>query len=111
MYARVLNYLGLVSDMNTSHALQTDDLSHAATYLAIFKIADPKNPDCSYLAAEYYIKKGNAQQAVSSLNEAASLGYSDLAQLMTEPLFLPLHDDETFKKIATCVGVNTKTEK
>ena len=99
MNKRVLNYLGLVGYMNTSHALSTGDLANAATYLKVFKMADPENPDCSYLSAVYYMKKGNPQQAIASLKEAASLGYSEVAQLITDPVFSGLQGDEGFKSV------------
>ncbi len=106
MYQRALNYLGLVSYMNSSHAINTGDLANAATYLGIFKMADPHNPDCGYLSATYFMKKGKPQQAIASLNEAASLGFSDVAQLTTDSAFGSLHDDVGFKNIVNKIRAN-----
>ena len=99
MNRRLLNYLGLVSYMNTTHALNAGYLANAANYLKVFKMADPQNPDCGYLAAVYYMKKGNQQQAISSLNEAASAGFNDISQLITDPAFSSLQNDAGFKKV------------
>ncbi|HMG68511.1 MAG TPA: hypothetical protein VK588_12525, partial [Chitinophagaceae bacterium] len=106
MNQRLLNYLGLVGYMNSSRALSTGDLTNAGTYISIFKMADPKNPDCSYLSAVYYMKKGDQQHSVASLNEAASLGYSEVSQLIYSPAFAPLHDDAGFKKVVSRVMEN-----
>ena len=110
MDQRLLNYLGLVGYMNTSHALNTDDLTNAATYLKIFKMADPGNSDCSYLAAVYYMKEGNPKQAIASLNEAAALGYSEVPLLVANPLFGSLQNDEGFKNAVDKVRRNNKEE-
>ncbi len=82
------------------------DLDHAATYLSIFKNADPKNADQAYLSAQYYIKKQNPQQAVASLKEAASMGYSDLSQLLGEAAFNSLHEGVGFKEVVVIVRKN-----
>ena len=110
MYKRLVNYLGLVGYMNSSHSLNTGDLTNALTYLEVFKMADPQNPDCSYLAAIYYIKSGNPQQAISSLKEAASLGYSEVTQITTDPAFSSLQNDEAFKNIVATVRENYRSK-
>jgi len=110
MYRRLVNYLGLICYLNADHALKTGDLDHAITYINIFKAADPKNPDHSYLAAIYYIKKGNTAQALIALNDAATLGYNDLSQLLTDPSFVSLQNDPAFKKILIKVS-NAKAAK
>ena len=107
MNQRLLNYLGLVGYMNTNHALSIGDMSNAINYLKIFKMADPQNSDCSYLAAVYYMKNGDPKQAISALGEAASLGYSEVSQLIGNPLFVSLQDDAGFKIAVAKVGENT----
>ena len=106
MYRRLLNYLGLVGYMQTNHALNSGDLTNAAIYLQIFKKADPKNPDVGYLWAIYYMKKGEQQQAISSLNEAAANGYSELTSLISDPVFSSLQNNEAYKKVVKIVRAN-----
>jgi hypothetical protein len=106
MYKRLINYLGLVGYMNSSHSLNIGNLTNAATYLKIFKMADPQNPDCSYLTAIYYMKSGNQQQAILSLKEAASLGYSEVTQITSDPAFLGLQNDPEFKNLVARVREN-----
>jgi tetratricopeptide (TPR) repeat protein len=97
MYKRLINYLGLVGYMYSSQAINKGDLNHANTFLHIFKMADPKNPDCSYLIALYDMKKGNPDQAIAALQEAASLGYSEAA-MMNDPVFAGIRDNPGYKE-------------
>jgi hypothetical protein len=106
MYHRLLNYLGLVGYMQSSHALNTSDLSHATDYLKIFQLCDPQNPDVSYLSAICSVKKGDTQQAITDLNNAAAKGYSEVATLVTEPAFGGLRDNAYFRKIVEKVRAN-----
>ncbi len=99
MNRRLLNYLGLVGYMNANHAIRTGDLENASVYLKVFKMADPENPDCSYLSALYFIRKGNTTGAIASLKEAADLGYSDISQMANEPEFKGLQNDPAFKSV------------
>ena len=109
MNCRLLNYLGLVSYANSSHALEAGDLANASTFIKIFKMADPRNPDCSYLLATYYIKKGDSRQAISSLKEAAALGFSDIGQLLSDPVFNSLQQEAQFKVVSQRVRGNVKS--
>ena len=92
--------------MNSSHAINTGNLDNAATYLKVFKLADPQNPDCSYLTATLYMKKGNPQMAIASLDEAAKLGYSEVATLLADPAFSTLQNDPGFKDVISKVRAN-----
>lgn len=106
MYRRTVNYLGLVGYMSASNALNSGDLANASTYLKVFRMADPKNPDCDYLSAIYFVKSGNNSDAIASLKNAAQSGYSDIQQLTNDPSFAGLRQDEGFKNIITQVKRN-----
>jgi hypothetical protein len=106
MNRRLLSYLGFVCYMYSDHALKSGDLANADSYMRIFKMADPKNPDCSYLRAIYGIEKGDNARAISSLREAADAGYSDITQLISDPAFSSLHNDKGFKEVVAQVRRN-----
>ena len=106
MNRRLLNFLGLVGYMNANHALNTDDLKNAATYLNIFKMADPQNPDCDFLFSLLYIKSNNPKESIAALNRAATLGFSDMQQLTSNPLFANLQKDEEFQEVLQKVKKN-----
>ena len=99
MNGRLLAYLGFVAYMNCSAALKTADMEQAAKYLKVFKMADPKNPDHSYLSALYYLQKGSTKEAIASLNEATALGFNDVVQLLAEPAFSSLKNGADFQKV------------
>jgi len=107
MNQRSLNFLGLISYMNSNHAIETGDLEHAAIYLSIFKKADPKNADQPYLSALYYVKKQDVPHAIATLKDAASMGYSDVWQLLSEPAFSSLHEDAGFTEVVAMVQKNS----
>ena len=107
MYSRLVNYLGLVGYLSSRHALSTGDLPHALSYIKVFKMADPKNPDCAYLAAVYYMEKGDKAQAMSSLREAAALGYSEVITLLADPAFSGMSGDASFNSIVNSVRKNS----
>ena len=106
MNKRLINFIGLLGYMNANHALNIGDLTSAATYLKIFKMADPQNPDCSYLTAIYYMKKGSQQEAIASLSEAASLGYCDAAQLISDRVFASLQNNAAFNNVVAKIKGN-----
>ena len=106
MNNRLVNFLGLLGYLSSNHALNVGDLAAAENYLKIFKMADPQNSDCSYLSAIYYVKKGDQPQAIRSLNEAASLGYSDVTQLLSDPSFSTLQNNMVFQNIVSKVRTN-----
>ncbi len=106
MNKRVLNYLGLLGYMYSDHALKTNDLTNALAFLKIFKMADPKNPDCSYLSAVYYMEKGDKRAAITALSECVSLGFNEVAKLKADPAFSSIHDDAGFNAVVTRAAGN-----
>lgn len=109
MNSRLLAYLSLVGYMYSSRAINQGDAAAAETYLKLFKTVDPENPDCSYLAAVNYNKLGQRQQALSSLREAASLGYNEISTIQNEPAFSNLHGNAAFSDILAAVRKNYTT--
>jgi len=106
MNKRVLNYLGLISYMYSDHALKAGDLTNATGYLKIFKMADPENPDCGYLAAIYYAEKGDKNSAIASLHESIFHGFNEAAKLKTEPAFGSMRNDPDFNAVVKKAAQN-----
>ena len=109
MDQRLMNFTGLLGYLNADHAIKAGDLDHAAVYLRIFKMADPKNADCSYLSAIYYSRKGDKRQTLASLSEAATLGFSDVSLLDGAPAFNDLHNEALYKQALEKVRKNTRS--
>jgi dienelactone hydrolase len=107
MNRRLLNFVGLIAYMNISHSISTGDFKNAKTYLKIFKMADPKNPDCSFLTALYYSKTGDNAQAMTALSEAAALGFNDVVQVAENPVFKDLANSAAFKAVVEAIKANS----
>lgn len=108
MNRRVMAYLGYMSYVYTNHSLSSGDLAGAENYIKVFKAANPQNPDHAYLQAICCMKKGDQPGAVAALTEAASLGYNEVAQLRSEPVFDALRNDAGYKKVEGMVLENYK---
>ena len=108
MNKRLINYIGLVGYMNITHALNAGDLTHVPTFINIFKLAGPHNPDCSYLLAIYYIKTGDKQKAIAALQSAAASGYSEVATIISSPELSNLQSEPAFKYILKQIKDNSK---
>ena len=106
MYQRLINYLGFVCYMNSSHAINSGDFTNAENYLKIFGLADPENPDVDYLTAQCYMKKGDTNKAISALQSAVKAGYNDVPQITTDPAFINLFGDAAFKELIVSVRKN-----
>jgi dienelactone hydrolase len=110
MYERLVKYLGLLGYMYTTHAFKSGNIDDADRYLDVFKMADPTNPDCSYLRAIFYMQKGDQHKALAALTEAVTLGYSDPSELNSEPAFNVLANDAAFRQIKEKVAENYRTK-
>jgi dienelactone hydrolase len=108
MYSRVVAYLSMVGYISTTRALKSNDLTQAANCLKIFEMADPKNPDCSFLAAQVALKSGKNAAALKLLETAAELGYNEPYQLLTLPELAPIRNELKFRDILVSVQQNAK---
>lgn len=111
MNRRLLSYLGLVCYMKTSRALAGVDGAQAAVFLRVFSLLEPENPDVSYLRASLYMLNGDRDQALASLQTAVHQGYSDVAQMESDPVFAALREDAVFQKIMTGICANSRSGK
>ncbi len=80
-YIRIKAYLGIVCYTIEKNLLQTGDLDKAAKILAIYRLAEPENPDMFYFSAVYSYKRGNTAEAEKLLKQAVNRGYSDTLQI------------------------------
>lgn len=87
MNKRVLGFLSLMAYMQTSGALQQNNLPAAAFFGEIYILVDPQNNEAHYLKAVVLSKKGNNMEAIKSLNLAIVNGYTDTERLENEPAF------------------------
>lgn len=96
MYKRVLGFLSLMAYMQTSGALQQNNLPAAAFFCEIYILVDPQNNEAHYLKAVVLSKKGNNIEAIKSLNLAIVNGYTDIERLENEPAFNEIKNTKEF---------------
>lgn len=97
MYARILNFLSLVTYMQASGSLKANDLAAIEYWVSLYLIIDPQNPESHYLNAQYLSRKGQAQPAVESLREAATLNFFEADRMAAEPDFGMLRNMPAFQ--------------
>ncbi len=107
MYARVINYLGLICYMAIDRAITEGELERAKSCIAIFKKADPDNPDWAYFSAVCFAKKGDGQATTKALKEAARLGFSEIQLVQSNNDFSKLIPTEALNIIYNTIKQNS----
>jgi predicted esterase len=77
LYKRIKNFVSMAAYSFCSNALTQDDLVIAASYIAIYQIIDPGNPDGYYFKALLVSKRGQINEAVQYYKKAVELGFND----------------------------------
>ena len=99
MNKRLLNYLSLVAYMNCSSALQAKQWDMLETYLKIYEMAEPSNPEHQYMYAELFAAKKNSEKEVFYLQNAVKLGFDDVNRMQSDGAFANIQNGDAFKKI------------
>jgi len=98
-YKRVLAYLSLVSYLQSDAALKQGKLQEARKFIDILAIVDPENTDQPYLMALWHAKRGEYNEALSSLQDAIEIGFDDFEKLQSESSFNTLHKSEGYLRL------------
>ena len=98
MNKRLLNYLSLVAYMNSSSALQSNQLDMADQFLKIYEMVDPENSEHQYLFADMYVRKKENSKAISSLKKAVQLGFNDVARMEADSSLSGLRNTSGYQK-------------
>lgn len=96
---RLLGYLGLVSYMYSSGALNKNMLPQADNFLKIYALVEPQNPEHQYLRAQLFMKMNEPEKALTSLKSAMSLGFTDKTRLENDEIFSSLRNEQGYKEI------------
>ena len=84
---RLINYISMLSYLFTDSYIKQNNLQAAENVLKIYKLADKNNPDVYFFEASIYDKKAMDKKAISSLQKAVSLGFSDVDRLYNTQYF------------------------
>ena len=103
MLQRVLNYLSLACYMNTNGALKSNNLEYTAKFNTIYAMVDPENSEHAYIAAILSMKNNKTDDAISHLQEAVSLGFSDINRLEKDSEFEILRRSSNYVTIINSI--------
>ena len=99
MYQRLLGYISLASNSYSNNAIKQNNYPAARQFLAIYKLADPENPDQPYLTACMYARQGDQGKAISALQESIQLGFKDKGKIQNEESFSILRGNPEYNKL------------
>jgi hypothetical protein len=91
---RLIGFFSLIAYSLSLRALEGGDTATTAKILHIYRTADPKNTEQSYLNARFQAKIGNKWKAIYYLEEAINNGMQDKSKLMHEDFATILADEE-----------------
>lgn len=96
---RLLSYLSLATYLGASQAYKSGNDAATAHFLEIYKMVDPTNPEHSYMYAELYARENDADKAISNLQDAVKLGFTDIKRLQGDAEFNAIKEKPAFKEI------------
>ncbi|MFI5135185.1 MAG: TPR end-of-group domain-containing protein, partial [Chitinophagales bacterium] len=99
MHQRLLGFISLACYSISNNAIQQNNFPVAEKMLTIYKLADPKNSDQAFLEACMYAKQGKNDDAIQSLQRAATLGLDDAAKITEEPSLQSLMSDARLQEL------------
>jgi hypothetical protein len=99
MNERLLAFISLACYSISNNAISSHQFRMAEKMLAIYKMADPSNPDQPFLLACLYTQEGQQNKAIKALQEAVNLGLNDRKKIMEEPALQPLQTLPEFQTL------------
>lgn len=96
---RLLSFLGLACYMNASALVAQHDDTGAEKAVAIYEMAEPRNPEPDYLQAVLLAGRQDPVAALGRLRIAVSKGFSDKARLAGQPEFSSLAGSAAWQEL------------
>lgn len=96
---RLKAYLGLAVYMYIQNVLNQNDLKSAAKLIEIYGFLESKNYEAKMLAAKYFIKINQPDEAIKQIQLAVKLGFKDEKRLYSEPDFQTLTNNMAFQVV------------
>jgi predicted esterase len=98
---RLLGFISLMCYSIANQIIHQGDVKTAKRILNIYKMADPKNPDCDYFFALMYAKMNQPDRVFISLNNAIANGFKDVAKVKSEPILSNFFQDKQMNEVIT----------
>jgi predicted esterase len=83
MLKRIQGFMGIIAYSYISNAVKSNDLVIAEKLIPIYRIIEPKNPDCYFFYAILLDKKGKTKEAAASLQKSIELGFTEKPKVRT----------------------------
>jgi hypothetical protein len=99
MQDRLLGFFSLAGYSLSTRSLQENEEPMAEKMLEIYRLSDPGNPEQAYLRAILSGRRQQADQAMSALTEALSLGFEDKSRIQQQQEFQFLQASPAFQKL------------
>lgn len=96
---RLLGYLSLAMYMGASEELNEHNYPAAVYFVGLYAKVDPQNPEHFYMSATLDMTDNNFAGALTMLNNAVKLGFSDSKRLEHDSAFVALHNMPEYKKL------------
>jgi pimeloyl-ACP methyl ester carboxylesterase len=97
MYQRLLAYLSLAFYSISNQLITGNDNVRARSFVELYKLADPTNPEAWYFSAMLNARDGKGHEAEADLIKADSYGFRDKTRLSQQSEFQTL-DKEKIEK-------------
>jgi hypothetical protein len=88
---RLMAFLSLFCYMNANAAIARQNEEAAVKIIAIYEMADPKNPEPNYMRALLFARRSENEAVFSQLSIAVTKGFTDKPRLIGQAEFLPLN--------------------
>jgi len=99
MNQRLISYLSMISYIYTERALKAGQTDKVAKYLAIYKNADPDNPDVYFFEAVRFAMLKQDKETIDALQKAKEKGFDDFSKIEKFKSFDYLKENVDFKTI------------
>jgi hypothetical protein len=99
MSARLLEFLSVIMYMQTSGAMQQNQMAEADYFGKLYYLVDPENKEASYLLAAIQADKNNAAAAIALLKGAIKLGFKDGDRLSNDRHFASMNNNAEFQQL------------
>lgn len=96
MRQRLRGYVSLLCYTYCNQAFSMNNIHAAEKLVKVYSIVDPKNSEWAYLQSGLYMRLNMTDMAVSSMDQAVSLGFSDRQRVERDPVFAPLRSNSEF---------------
>lgn len=99
MRQRLRGYVSLLCYTYCGQAFSMNNLHAAEKLVKVYSIVDPTNSEWAYLQSGLYMRLNMTDYAISSMEQAAALGFNDRGRIQRDAIFAPVMNDPQFQEL------------